>query len=94
MLYLHSYSIVYVSDKKIDIMNLNIIEDGTYAVIVKTFWLRLVQRHWKKTFQQRKMVIRGRSNLNALRIREISGKFPRGLNRVPSLHGMLSDYIK
>jgi hypothetical protein len=94
MLYLHCYSIVYVSDKKMDIMNLNILEDGTYAVIIKTFWLRLIQRHWKKTFQQRKKVIRGRSNMNSLRIREITGKFPAGLNRVPSLHGMLSDYSK
>ena len=90
--YLAEYSIIRVENAKVNIMKLCILEDGTYSVVLKTHWLRLVQRHWKTTYQLRKKVIRGRRNLNNLRHREINGKWPQGLNRVPGLHGMLSDY--
>jgi len=92
--YLAEYSIVRVENAKVHIMKLCILEDGTYSVVLKTHWIRLVQRHWRKTYQQRKRVIRGRRNLANLRHREVYGRWPHGLNRVPSLHGLMQEYKK
>ena len=90
--YLAQYSIVRVENAKVHIMKLCILEDGTYSVVLKTHWLRLVQRHWRKTYAERKRVIKGRRNLVNLRHREIYGRWPPGLNNVASLNGMLSEY--
>lgn len=90
--YLAQYSIVRVENARVHIMKLCILEDGTYSVVLKTHWLRLVQRHWRKTYQERKRVIKGRRNLVNLRHREMNGKWPQGLNHVPTLRGMLSEY--
>ena len=38
----------------IEILQLHIAKDFTYNVVLKTFWLRIVQRTWKRLFQQRK----------------------------------------
>ena len=38
---------------KVDIMKLHIRENGTYTVIIKTFWIKIIQRIWKKIFKQR-----------------------------------------
>ena len=92
--YLAQYSIVRVENARVHIMKLCILEDGTYSVVLKTHWLRLVQRHWKKVYAERKRVIKGRHNLANLRHREVCGRWPNGLNRVPSLHGLMQDYKK
>jgi hypothetical protein len=90
--YLAQYSIVRVENARVHIMKLCILEDGTYSVVLKTHWLRLVQRHWRKTYQERKRVIKVRRNLVNLRHREIYGRWPPGLNNLATLRGMLIDY--
>jgi hypothetical protein len=92
--YLAEYSIVRVENAKIHIMKLCILEDETYSVVLKTHWLRLVQRHWKKTYNKRRQVIKGRRNLANLRHREIYGRWPNGLNNLPGLHGLMQEYKK
>lgn len=65
--------------------------NSNYCVcILKTFWLRLIQRIWKKTYSERKNIIRKRSNPRALFHREIFGKWPNDCIRYPSLKGMLA----
>jgi len=90
--YLTQYSIIRLENAKVHIMKLCILEDGTYSVILKTHWLRLVQRHWKKVYAERKRVIRGRRNIKNQYLREINGKWTQGLNRIPTLQGMLRNY--
>ena len=90
--YLAQYSIVRVENAKIHIMKLCILDDGTYSVVLKTHWLRLVQRHWRKVYAERKRVIKGRRNLLNLRYREIHGKYSYGFNHLPSLRGMMRKY--
>uniref|UniRef100_A0A6C0LAS0 Uncharacterized protein n=1 Tax=viral metagenome TaxID=1070528 RepID=A0A6C0LAS0_9ZZZZ len=90
--YLAQYSIVRVENARVHIMKLCILDDETYSVVLKTHWLRLVQRHWKKIYAERKRVIKGRRNLVNLRHREVCGRWPPGLNNVASLNGMLSEY--
>ena len=92
MRYLVNYSIIRVIKPKIEVIQLRILPDDTFSCVLKTHWLRLIQRHWKKTYSQRKMVIKGRKNPNYRKINEITGKYPYGYNSIPSLNGMLNKY--
>jgi hypothetical protein len=90
--YLAKYSILRIQNAKIHIMKLCILPDDTYSVVLKTHWIRLIQRHWKKVFRERKRVIKGRLSFNNRYLNEINGRYPYGLNRIPSICGMLSCY--
>lgn len=58
--------------------------------ILKTHWLKLIQRRWKKIHRVRKLIIAMRSHPNALKYREIYGKWPNNCSNYPVLKGMLS----
>ena len=59
--------------------------------IIKTHWLRLIQRTWKKIHRLRKLTIAMRSHPNALKHREIYGRWPNSCSIYPGLKGMLSN---
>jgi hypothetical protein len=63
---------------------------GHYVAILKTFWLRLIQRKWKNIIKERKNIIKKRCNLKSLKHREVTGKWPEDCLRFPQLKGMLS----
>jgi hypothetical protein len=90
--YLQIYSVSAIKPRKIHIMKLYIDFDMTYRVILKTHWLRLVQRHWKKVFRERQLILTKRMSLCSLAYREITGKYLPGLDVLPDLLGMLSHY--
>jgi hypothetical protein len=62
------------------------------VAILKTFWIRIVQRTWKKVFKQRKEVLRQRTSLLALKKQEQVFRDSHFI--VPSLVGMLSGMRK
>jgi hypothetical protein len=39
----------------IDIIQVIINDDGTYNYIIKTFWIKIIQRKWKKRMQEHRM---------------------------------------
>ena len=90
--YLAKYSIIRTKNAKVHIMKLCVLPDETYSVILKTYWIKLIQRHWKKAYRERKRIIKARMIFNNRRINEITGKYPYGLNRIPSIYGLLSNY--
>jgi hypothetical protein len=92
--YLAKYSIINIINAKVHIMKLHILPDETYSVVLKTHWLRLVQRHWRKIYEQRKRVITGKRSLKNRFYNEINGRYPYGFNYLPTIHGMLSCYRK
>lgn len=59
--------------------------------ILKTFWIRIIQRKWKKIIAQRKQIILCRMNPIALHVRQVTGKWPDNCNYLPGLKGMLSN---
>ena len=88
--YLWLYSIVRSSRSQFEIMQLHTDNEfGTYKVVLKTFWIRIVQRTWKRIYWERKEIWRKRMSLNALRHREIRGTFPDGIRTLPSMVGMM-----
>jgi len=74
--YLWIHSIIRVKQPKIDILKLIIQPDGVYSVIIKTFWLRVFQRRWKRIYRENQEKLMKRKSLKYLKIREIRGKFP------------------
>jgi hypothetical protein len=58
---------------------------------LKTFWIRIIQRKWKKVFHQRQEMLRMRSNPRNIIIRENTGRWPSVCNHMPILNGMLYD---
>lgn len=63
---------------------------GECVAILKTFWLRIVQRKWKNVFKERNLVTQWRANPISLRYREIYGFWPSYCFDLPGLRGMLS----
>jgi hypothetical protein len=63
---------------------------GECIAILKTCWIRLIQRTWKNIYKKRMTIIKKRCNLNSLKYKEIYGKWPNNCNEYPCLKGMLS----
>jgi hypothetical protein len=61
------------------------------VAILKTFWIRLIQRRWKNILAERKRVMEKRNNIISIMYREIYGNWPNGCLRYPRLRGMLSN---
>jgi hypothetical protein len=62
-----------------------------YSVcIIKTIWIKLIQRTWKKIYKKRKEILMNRILPTSLFYREKTGKWPENCYYYPGLHGMLS----
>ena len=89
--YLHDYSI-FATNSNIDIMKLFILDDHTYTVVIKTYWLKIIQRHWKKIYSQRKYCISRRKQIKTMMYVERNGMYPYDCYSMPGLQGMLMSY--
>jgi len=96
--YIYACSKIYRSNylSKMHIMKCVVNQNDVEMVpIIKTYWVRLVQRHWKSVFIMRTEMIRKQRGINALKMREL-GKGNRGsgslLQNMPNIKGMLSIY--
>lgn len=94
--YIHCDTLQRRSYPELDILQVRFRQDGQFAyscVVVKTCWIRLIQRVWKKIFKKRKHILKERSKVDNLKYREITGNFPYELKEVPSLYGMLNTIL-
>jgi hypothetical protein len=60
------------------------------VAILKTFWLRILQRKWKNVFKERLNIMKMRSNPICVYARQITGKWPPYCSHLPGLRGMLN----
>jgi len=68
--YLYWFSGIYLCDHPhLDILQVKIDPSGIYSCVVKTFWLRIIQRRWKAVFHKEKTFYR-KNILAILRTRE------------------------
>jgi hypothetical protein len=58
--------------------------------ILKTFWLRIIQKKWKKVYKEQKNIIKKRCNLLNLTKKEFSMNLINLYKNLPGLKGMLS----
>lgn len=61
------------------------------VAILKTFWLKIIQRTWKKIYKKRCTIIALRKSPSSLFYRERHGKWPDNCLYLPSLQGLLSN---
>lgn len=90
--YLYHMSLTQNCIPKIEVLQLCVEQRNqwiVYTVVVKTFWIRLIQRKWRKIYEQRQSILRKRQSINAIGYREISGKWPAELYVLPGILGML-----
>jgi hypothetical protein len=60
-------------------------ENGHRVAILKTHWLRQIQRKWKRIYQERKRIISLRMRLSELRLYEITGKGSKECSYLPGI---------
>lgn len=87
--YLKNSSIVHIYNPSIDIIKIHINQQLCYIAIKKTFWLRIVQRTWKRIFLERCRMLQKRRHLSSLRYLELHGKYPIDCRVLPTLHSMI-----
>jgi len=64
------------------------------VAILKTFWIKLIQKNWKKVFKQRQQMIQERCKIQNLKFRQTTGYWPKYCNKLPRLRGMLKQLKK
>tara|TARA_B100000282_G_C31735689_1_gene493310 strand:+ start:2281 stop:2988 length:708 start_codon:yes stop_codon:yes gene_type:complete len=87
--YLYYYGLTAMHKPEINILQLHIMDDGTYSVVIKTFWLKIIQRKWKKIFKMRQEILSNRLQLSSMHHREVHGNWPISLRVIPGLVGLL-----
>ena len=95
--YLAEYSIFHIhrnlfdiSNIHLDIMKMDITPKSCWqTVILKTFWIRIIQRIWKRVFRERQDVLLKRRTLQNIRYFELHGRHLPTLHVLPTLHGMI-----
>ena len=89
--YLYDFSIEGCAVNDIGIIQLDIDPVyQVYRVIVKMFWLRIIQRTWKRIFKKRQIAIVQRRSLLAQHYFELHGRYPYPCHTLPTIHGMIS----
>ena len=63
---------------------------GEYYAVVKTRWIRLIQKTWKEVVRSRNHKVEMRRSLESLRVIEMTGRFPEGMRWLYGLRGMLA----
>jgi hypothetical protein len=66
------------------------LETQECVAILKTVWIKLIQRKWRNIVHARREVMRKRSRPDAQHFMEINGRWPNDCLNYPSLRGMLS----
>ena len=67
------------------------LKKGVLVAILKTFWLKIIQRKWKKICAERQTILQNRKSIYNIRYREIHGKWNSLCSYLPSIRGMLND---
>jgi hypothetical protein len=90
--YLYCFGLVRIPQHEVQIMQVHRLTDETCTVVIKTHWLRIVQRHWKRTYAMRMNIIRMQMSAQIQYYRQIHGGYPPSIAYMPTLRGMLSKY--
>ena len=64
---------------------------GEQVVIIKTIWLKFIQRKWKQVFAKRQQIEKYRTSPSSISHRQVTGRWPDYCNNLPGLKGMLSN---
>jgi hypothetical protein len=79
----------YSTKPTIEIMQIQIDESGLYTAVLKTFWIKIIQRTWKKRMAEKKQYL-SYLKKNILSILNTYQRTTSRLPKPPGLRGLLS----
>lgn len=77
-----------VTDPKyftVDVVELKELEGNELVASKKTHLIKMMQRRWRKVYNERQRILNGRRTLASLRERERTGCWPKGLRHWPTM---------
>jgi hypothetical protein len=91
-LYLTEYDTTTIRNEisSVELMKLYTIPNGECVVVVKTYWIRIIQRVWKRIYKENAHKNKVRRTTESLRYFEIHGRYADAAKHVYGLSGMLS----
>ncbi len=63
---------------------------GAINVVLKTFWLKIIQRTWKRIYREQQEMLRNRCSLTNMRYFELRGRHLSIIASLPGLYGMMN----
>jgi hypothetical protein len=88
--YLNSIASFYFhSNNQVDILKLHINGHAEYTVVIKTHWLRIVQRRWRNILRQRNAIFAKRASVQNQEYFRMHGRYLPGTRNLPNMRGML-----
>lgn len=94
MLYLNSFSLFQIRNSRL-IINIQIMQlhidpiSKQYNVVLKTFWLRIVQRTWKRIYKEKKsLILKRQCSIFNRRHLETTGKHLPEFRHIPNIFNM------
>ena len=81
----------YSTKPTIEIMQIQIDESGLYTAVLKTFWIKIIQRTWKKRMAEKKQYL-SHLKKNILSILNTVQLTAKRLPKPPGLYGLLSHF--
>jgi hypothetical protein len=63
---------------------------GENIVIIKTIWIKLIQRAWKRVYTKRQSIINSRTRIDSLNCRRLTGFWPEMYREMPGLKSLLN----
>ena len=90
--YFFWYSRMVFSRKPtVDILQLQIDRFDRYTVVIKTYWIKIIQRTWKRVYAERKKYLEYRRRISTIRDYEL-GIRKSFCSRYLGLYGLLNHY--
>ena len=92
--YFFWYSGIFINMRRpppIEIIKVIVFPDETYTCVLKTYYIRIIQRRWKKIYRERKQYILYRMSLNTMYNYTIGKRI--SPYTFSGLKGMLSDFL-
>lgn len=85
------HSIMTNSVLRLEIAQCVYLPSNCCVSIIKTMWIKFIQRAWRRVLKERNKFTSNMSTSNTLRFREIYGKWTNNRLKYPGLKGMLSN---
>ena len=85
--YLVEYSAHRINKPNVHILQVHVDENHAYNVVIKTFWLKIIQRAWKRIFEERVQILNKRKSPASIQYRNLNGKWKH--SKLPSIRGLL-----
>jgi hypothetical protein len=80
---IRNYESVTNKHSRLEIIQSDILTGQETVAYLKTFWLRIVQRRWKKIYKARQDILLQRNTIKALQERQRTGQWPAALRQWP-----------